>query len=121
MNTAQFNKFCSPVNYSLAFSSAYTWCRNRGIALVWSWEVEERLLLLEELITDPVLSSYNFLEGLIRKFDVILYTCLFYYGCIVSVVTFQFLQTLGKLHQLIGGETQLFLVWQSNSISSAVQ
>lgn len=83
--------------------------------------MEERLLLLEELITDTVLSSYNFLEGLVREFDVILYTGLFYYNCIVFVVTFQFLFTLGKIHQLIPCETQPFLVWQSNSISSAVQ
>lgn len=83
--------------------------------------MEERLLLLEELITDTVLSSYNFLEGLVWEFDVILYTGLFYYNCIVFVVTFQFLFTLGKIHQLIPCETQPFPVWQSNSISSAVQ
>lgn len=83
--------------------------------------MEERLLLLKELITDTVLSLRNFLEGLVREFDVILHTCLFCYNCIVSVVTFQFLFTLGKIHWLIPGKTQLFLVWQSNSISSAVQ
>lgn len=83
--------------------------------------MEERLLPLEELITDTVLSSYNFLEGLVREFDVALYTCLFYCKFIMSVVTFQFLLSLGKIHWLIRGGTQLFLVWQSNSISSAVQ
>lgn len=80
--------------------------------------MEERLLLLQELITDTVLSSYNFLEGLVREFDVI-YTWLFCYNCIVSVVTFQFLLTLGKVHQLIHVKRSYF--WSGNQTVYQVQ
>lgn len=42
---------------------------------------------------------FNFPEGLVRRFDVILYTCLFYYNSITSI-TFQFLFTFGKICSL---------------------
>lgn len=43
----------------LPFGSASPYCRNKDIAWIWIWEMEERLLLFEELITKMVLSSHT--------------------------------------------------------------